>query len=229
MNACRYWRAYDYQDAAFDYLEQIVPARVQQNFAGFWRFDPENTAPIDLSKIPIYYDAFPHQDLALTWLEHELTPEQLQQFTDLWRKVPAEEGPRVTGPINWNDTHQPISRFFTVGEVTKGDPARIPVAGSEIERNILTLAQRLDTVREQWGPIGVTSWYRPPAVNAAVGGASRSFHLWGQAADVFPYSGDGREFERSMASNWHGGVGLAQASGKGFTHLDTGPYARFVY
>jgi len=30
----------------------------------------------------------------------------------------------------------------------------------------------------------VTSWYRDPAVNRAVGGVPNSFHLWGLALDI---------------------------------------------
>ncbi len=43
----------------------------------------------------------------------------------------------------------------------------------------------LDPLREAWGrPIAVSSGYRCPALNRAVGGAARSQHLTGQAADI---------------------------------------------
>jgi hypothetical protein len=42
--------------------------------------------------------------------------------------------------IDWRNPSQKISRFFTVGEVTKGDARRIPPTGGEIEKDILELA-----------------------------------------------------------------------------------------
>ncbi|GAL94822.1 MULTISPECIES: hypothetical protein [Microcystis] len=39
--------------------------------------------------------------------------------------------------INWNDPQSKISRYFSVSEVTKNDPRRIPPTGSDIEREIL--------------------------------------------------------------------------------------------
>ncbi|MBD2288156.1 hypothetical protein H6F92_04720 [Microcystis wesenbergii FACHB-1317] len=77
--------------------------------------------------------------------------------------------------INWRNPFQKISKYFSVGEVTKGDARRIPPTGDDIEREILKLAIKLDQIREEWGSaIVVTSWYRPPEVNRAVGGSSNS-------------------------------------------------------
>ena len=43
----------------------------------------------------------------------------------------------------------------------------------------------LEPLRQAWGqPIFVTSGYRSPALNRAVGGAHNSQHLLGQAADI---------------------------------------------
>lgn len=43
----------------------------------------------------------------------------------------------------------------------------------------------LDPLREAWGgPVVVNSGYRSPALNAAVGGAPRSRHMYGEAADI---------------------------------------------
>lgn len=51
----------------------------------------------------------------------------------------------------------------------------------------------LDNVREEYGrPMRVTSGYRCPSHNAAVGGASDSAHLTGQAADVRCATGPAR-------------------------------------
>ena len=49
----------------------------------------------------------------------------------------------------------------------------------------------LDPLREAWGaPIIVTSGYRCEELNARVGGAKRSYHLRGMAADIRPQNGD---------------------------------------
>lgn len=52
--------------------------------------------------------------------------------------------------------------------------------------NLTALVENiLDPLREQLGrPIVVTSGYRPSALNVAIGGASRSQHVAGQAADI---------------------------------------------
>jgi uncharacterized protein YcbK (DUF882 family) len=70
------------------------------------------------------------------------------------------------------------------------------------------------------GAIGITSWFRPPEVNAEVGGAPFSQHLTGGAADCFTMDGRDDEFETWLALNWGGGLGYGVRSGLGFTHLD---------
>lgn len=121
--------------------------------------------------------------------------------------------------IDWNNTSIKISKYFSVGEVTKGDPRRIPIAGSEIEKEILKLAIELDKIREEWGsPILVTSWYRPSVVNKAVGGASNSQHLYGRAVDIKPKNGELSRFQSWLDQNWFGALGYGAK--KGFVHLD---------
>lgn len=57
-------------------------------------------------------------------------------------------------------------------------------AGSKC--NITALVDNvLDPLREAWGkPLTVTSGYRCPALNKAVGGSRTSQHITGQAADI---------------------------------------------
>ena len=55
----------------------------------------------------------------------------------------------------------------------------------------------LDPLREKYGkPIKVNSGYRCPKHNLAVGGATQSQHMKGEAADIAPMDGDARELER---------------------------------
>ena len=46
------------------------------------------------------------------------------------------------------------------------------------------LSKSLEVLRSLYGPVTVTSWYRCPGRNAKIGGASRSRHLSGDAADI---------------------------------------------
>lgn len=81
-------------------------------------------------------------------------------------------------------------KYFTIDELTRSQTARergidnSPTPG--IKQNLERLvANVLDPLREAWGrPIVVTSGYRSPALNAAVGGAKGSHHMYGMAADI---------------------------------------------
>lgn len=120
--------------------------------------------------------------------------------------------------INWQNPNTKVSKFFTVGEVTQGDRRRVP-PNVPIELNIIRLAWELDKIRADWGsPIGVTSWYRPPEVNRAVGGVANSPHLEGLAADIYPIGGNLQEFQKWLDARWYGRLGYGAA--KGFVHVD---------
>lgn len=137
--------------------------------------------------------------------------------------------------INWSDYNSPVSKYFSVGEVTQWDSRRIPTRDN-IKANILKLAKRLDAIREAWGSgIGVTSWYRPASpinVNAQVGGVRKSSHIQGFAVDIYPINGQTAKFERWLdIEQWpHNPLGYGQRSGRGFTHIDLRPNrARWNY
>lgn len=114
---------------------------------------------------------------------------------------------------------------FYWSEVTKGG-TRIPENKAVVE-NVIAIAHLLEEVREQLGnrPITVTSWYRPPAVNRAVGGAPRSKHLTGGAVDIVVHGLSASRVQDILRPTWKGGIGLANT----FTHLDLGPERAWRY
>ncbi|MBD3883625.1 DUF882 domain-containing protein [Phormidium tenue FACHB-886] len=117
---------------------------------------------------------------------------------------------------------------FTWGEATHGG-TRIPES-PEVVRRMLFLARALQEVRQQLGnrPIQVRSWYRPPAINRAVGGATDSRHLYGDAVD-FAVQGISPYDVYDRLDRWWGDRG-GLASSSVFTHIDArGWGARWDY
>lgn len=112
---------------------------------------------------------------------------------------------------------------FTWGELTK-NLSRVP-ENITVTKNLIVLAQHLDLARVRLGnrPITITSAYRPPAVNKAVGGVMTSRHLYGDAADIVVQGLSPREVYRRLES-WHGNRG-GLGDSVGFTHIDLRGYA----
>ena len=82
---------------------------------------------------------------------------------------------------------------FTWGELTTTNTG-LPNNPSPADRARLALLAReiLQPIRDEFGPIQVTSAYRSGGVNgvnAAVGGSPRSHHLKGNAADIYAING----------------------------------------
>ena len=88
------------------------------------------------------------------------------------------------------DLDMNLSRNFTLRELVKSSTATVRgidnTPSLEAVRALELLAKRtLQPLRDAIGaPLNVSSGYRSPELNAAVGGASKSQHMKGQAADV---------------------------------------------
>ena len=80
--------------------------------------------------------------------------------------------------------------FFSFEELSSSASAKsigfYITSSAEVLMNMKRLINRvLDPARKALGmPITVNSGFRSPALNAAVGGAARSYHLSGRAADL---------------------------------------------
>ena len=192
--------------------------------------------PVKPGGTPCPGDLWRNQSELQSWLQanvlNGVSPSPL--VSSMETRTPPSESIRTPfqpgAAIAWNDMNSRVSRFFTVGEVTQMDRRRIPTKGSQVESNIILLAQKLDQVREIWGsPIGVSSWYRPNRpidINAEVGGVIDSQHIHGLAADIYIMDPNReREFEDWLDRvAWSDlALGYGVRSGRGFTHVDMRP------
>lgn len=88
-------------------------------------------------------------------------------------------------------------KYFSVEELSRSEVAAArgivnrpgPAEVANLERLV---GRVLDPARESLGiPIRVNSGYRCPSLNRAVGGAARSYHMQGRAADLTTGSAGG--------------------------------------
>ena len=82
-----------------------------------------------------------------------------------------------------------LSKNFTLSEITKSNTAKrlgIDNAPNQEHLNSMQILIRdlIQPMRDALGPIRISSGYRSPALNRAIGGSTKSQHCKGQAVDI---------------------------------------------
>jgi zinc D-Ala-D-Ala carboxypeptidase len=99
-----------------------------------------------------------------------------------------------------------LSTNFSLSELTKSEAASRLGLDNDPTQEIISSLQALvnyilQPVRDKFGPVVVTSGYRSPEVNKAIGGSTTSDHCKGQAADFEVLGKDNRELAIWIAEN----------------------------
>lgn len=80
--------------------------------------------------------------------------------------------------------------YLTLDEMACKDEARTPYPERFLNR-FRRLEATFNAIREAWGaPLKIVSGYRTEAYNLRIGGAQRSQHVQGRAADIQPMGAD---------------------------------------
>lgn len=124
-----------------------------------------------------------------------------------------------------------LSTHFTLSELTASATAqRLGLDNTpapELLPRLIMLAEMLERIRSKIGyPVTVTSGYRAPRVNTAVGGVTSSDHAQGHAADIVaPQFGTPEQLARLLAPQVSElGIGqliLEGVKGKRWVHVST--------
>lgn len=98
-------------------------------------------------------------------------------------------------------------KYFSINELCESSTAKSlkisNLPDAEAKKHLTELVNNiLDPLREAWGSgIKVSSGYRSPKVNKAVGGSTTSSHCQGYAADLLPANGKMAEF-KAFVKKW---------------------------
>lgn len=145
-------------------------------------------------------------------------------FSDIWGKMMKA----LDKEIETLDLSGQVTKNFSVNEFRCKDADKTPYPKHWIKTKLKPLCMQLEVIREACGnkPITITSGYRTPEYNKAVGGARLSKHKEGIAAD-FQVSGMepaevGQIIVRLMNEGkiMKGGLGVYPRSWGGWCHFD---------
>ena len=176
-----------------------------------------------------YYKALPHQSAAITELEEailKLSPAILnreQPWFKTWSQAGKQEEERPPASLFTPDKPWDfrVTPHITYGELSLYQEERRFTKQQQCD-TALELCRYLEKVRTHFGgkPIVITSAYRPPAVNARVGGSSRSEHLYNMdgvgAIDFWVKEANMYEVQNYVDKTWAYSLGYAAPQ---FIHL----------
>lgn len=99
-----------------------------------------------------------------------------------------------------------LSTNFSVAELSKSEAATRQGLDNTPSMEVIDSLQALvdnvlQPLRDKLGPIVVTSGYRSPAVNKAIGGSATSDHCKGQAADIEVLNMDNKALAEYIRDN----------------------------
>ncbi|MBF2037474.1 MAG: peptidase M15A [Leptolyngbyaceae cyanobacterium T60_A2020_046] len=143
--------------------------------------------------------------------------------------MPAPEPPPLPArPARWTPSNIQLGLSivpngnFTWAEATRGG-TRMPPDQATVD-GIIRIAALAQEARDRIGrPFHITSWYRPPEINARVGGASASRHIVGDAIDFYCDGLTGNQLYWALDPWWPGGLGR-YAQYPYLCHLDARGY-----
>lgn len=179
-------------------------------------------AQIRLADAAKHYKELPHQIAAWNALEGALTPKQLDDFADLYRAASsgAQDPFRPSSPFSYK-----LTPNVTYGEIAQNSEARRFQHQYQCDTALL-LAKFAQKARDHFKkPVIITSGHRPPAINAQVGGASNSEHLYDVrdkgAIDFYLDGMSVLELQSWADRNWP--YSLGYGAPKGFIHVGIRP------
>lgn len=126
-----------------------------------------------------------------------------------------------------------LTKNFTLSELTHSDTAKTRGIDNTLPEylmgNISALAERLQMIRGALGvPITISSGYRCPELNKAVGGKTTSQHQLGLAADIHAKGYTAQELFKFIAGSNFGfdQLILEKVGGKEWVHISVQPKER---